>query len=125
MNVWTDSYAPLIGRIFMGGFFLWNGIQAALNFPAAAAIFSLHGIEYGLYWAAASIAIEAVGGIALVLGVYTRWVAPGLALYLLLQSAFLTNFGSDTELNLFVLDLALIGGLLYMSSAKPAYKNRA
>ncbi len=124
MNVWIDCYAPIVGRIFVGGFFLWNGIQAALNFPAAIQLFTIHGVQHGMYWAAAMIAVEVVGGIALVMGYQTKWAALGLAVFLLLQSTFLTNFGSDPELNLFVLNLALIGGLLYMSSAKPGYKNR-
>jgi len=124
MNVWVDCYAPLIGRIFVGGFFLWNGIQAALNFPATMGIFAAHGVAGGLYWAVVVITIEALGGIALVMGLWTRPAALALAVYLLVQSAFLTNFGSDTELNVFVLNLALVGGLLYMSSYKPAYKNR-
>jgi putative oxidoreductase len=121
MNVWIDCYAPLIGRIFVGGFFLWNGIQAALNLSAAADIFTTHGIQHGLYWAIVVIAIEVLGGIALVTNLWTRPTSLLLALYLLIQSSLLTNFGNDTELNMFVLNLALVGGLLYMSS----YKDRA
>ena len=118
MNVWIDCYAPLIGRIFVGGFFLWNGLQAALNFSNAATLFAVHDISNGAYWAALVIAIEILGGIALVMGQWTRWAALCLAVYLLVQSAFLTNFGSDVELNIFVLNLALVGGLLYMASYK-------
>jgi putative oxidoreductase len=124
MNVWVDCYAPLIGRIFVGGFFLWNGIQAALNFPATMDIFAAHGVPGGLYWAVVVITIEALGGIALVMGLWMRPVALALAVYLLAQSAFLTNFGSDAELNIFVLNLALAGGLIYMSSGAPVRKNR-
>jgi len=116
MNVWIDCYAPLIGRIFLGGFFLWNGLQAALNLPAAAEIFAVHGIAGGSYWAAAAVAVEVIFGIAVVTGVWVRQSALTLALYLLLRSAFLTDFGSDLELNLFLLNFGLIGGLLYVSA---------
>jgi len=116
MNVWIDCYAPLVGRIFMGGFFLWNGIQAALNLPAAAEIFATHGIANGAYWAALSIAIEVIAGIAVIVGLWIRPAALLLAMYLLLQSATLTNFGNDAELNLFVLNLGLVGGLLYIAA---------
>jgi putative oxidoreductase len=115
-RVWIDCYAPLVGRIFLGGLFLWNGIQAALNLPAAAQIFTAHGIPGGMYWAAAAIAVEALGGIAVVVGVWTRASALMLALYLILQSVFLTNFSNDAELNLFVINLGLVGGLLYVSA---------
>ena len=116
MNVWIDCYAPLVGRIFMGGFFLWNGIQAALNLPAATAIFATHGVSSGVYWAMLSIAIEVIAGIAVIVGLWIRPAALLLAMYLLVQSALLTNFGNDAELNLFVLNLGLVGGLLYIAA---------
>lgn len=118
MNVWIDCYAPLIGRVFMGGFFLWNGIQAALNLPAAAAMFAAHGLPYGSLLAMAVVVVEVVGGIAIIIGVYTRYAALMLTLYLVLQAGFLTNFNDDGDLNRFVLNLGIIGGLLYISTDK-------
>lgn len=116
MNVWIDCYAPLVGRIFLGGLFLWNGIQAALNVPATAQIFTGHGLSHGLYWALAAIIIEVLCGIGVVAGLWTRQSALLLAFYLLLQSAVATNFGNDAELNLFVINLGLVGGLLYVAA---------
>lgn len=116
MDVWTKCYAPLIGRIFMGGFFLWAGITAALNLPAAADIFTAHGIAHGIYWAALAIGVEVLGGIAIVVGLFTAPAALILALYLIVRSFTLTNFGNDTELSVFLYDLGLIGGLLYISA---------
>lgn len=116
MNVWIDCYAPLVGRIFLGGFFLWNGIQAALNLPAASGLFANHNIAHGLYWAALVVAIEVLCGIAVVTGYRIRWAALVLALYLIIQSVALTNFTNDAELNLFVINLGLVGGLLYVSA---------
>jgi len=115
-NVWIECYAPVVGRIFLGGFFLWNGIQAALNLPAAAQIFANHGLSGSLYWALAAIIIEVLGGIGIVAGIWIRSSSLLLAFYLLIQSAFVTNFGSDPELNLFVINLGLIGGLLYVAA---------
>lgn len=119
MNVWIECYAPLIGRILMGGLFLWNGIQTALNLNAAAELFAAHGVANGVYWAAAAALVEALCGIALVVDYRARPAALVLALYLLLASAFLTNFSSGPELNLFVINLGLIGGLLYMAALDP------
>lgn len=119
MNVWIECYAPLIGRIFMGGFFLWNGIQAALNLPAAANLFASHGVEHGIYWAALVVTVEVIGGIGLIVGLGSRPAALMLAAYLILRSVFLTNFSSDIELNIFVLNLGLVGGLLYMAALDP------
>lgn len=116
MNVWIDCYAPLVGRIFLGGFFVWNGIQAALNLPAAANTFASHGLSYGMYWALAAVVIEVLCGLAVVAGYFTRSGALILALYLIIQSAFVTNFGNDAEINLFVINLGLVGGLLYVAA---------
>jgi putative oxidoreductase len=115
-NVWIECYAPLVGRIFLGGLFLWNGIQAALNLEAAANIFTTHGIENGLYWATVAVAIEVLCGIAIVVGLWTRSTSLLLALYLILQSVFVTNFNNDAELNLFIINLGLVGGLLYVAA---------
>jgi putative oxidoreductase len=116
MNVWIDCYAPLVGRIFLGGFFLWNGIQAALNLPAAVGIFADHGVAYPLVWVVAMVAVEVLCGIAVVAGFLTRPAALVLALYLIVQSAFVTNFNSDAELNLLSVNLGLVGGLLYVAA---------
>jgi putative oxidoreductase len=115
-NEWIECYAPLIGRIFVGGFFLWNGIQTALNLPAAAALFASHGLPAGASLAALSVAVEALFGIAIIVGFWTRSAALFLALYLLVRASMLTNFSSDSDLTLFVLNLGLVGGLLYISA---------
>lgn len=115
-NEWIECYAPLIGRIFVGGFFLWNGIQTALNLPAAAMLFASHGLPAAALLAAAAVAIEALLGIAIIVGFWTRTAALVLALYLIVRSALLTDFTSDPDLTLFVLNLGLVGGLLYISA---------
>lgn len=115
-NVWIDVYAPLVGRIFLGGFFLWNGIQIALDISGAAGVFAGHGLEYGLAWALVACLVEVLCGIAIVAGWMARPAALILAVYLIIQSAFATNFADGTELNLFIINLGLIGGLLYVAA---------
>ena len=115
-DIWIDCYAPLVGRIFVGGCFLLNGIQAALNFTATADSFSSHGFAAAPYWAAGAIGVQVVLGLVVVVGLWTRISALLLALYLLLRMAFLTDFTSDLELNILLLNIGLVGGLLYISA---------
>jgi len=116
MNVWLECYAPLIGRIFVGGYFVWHGMLAAINFPAAVQFFTDHGIQHPLFWVPVVIIVELVGGAATVTGLYTRPAALLLALFLLVRSSLLTDFTNDVELNIFLLNLGLVGGLLYIAA---------
>lgn len=116
MHRWTELYAPLIGRIFMGGYFLWSGIQEGLNFPSTVATLAQAGMPNPEWIGALGILLEVLCGIALIVGSKTRMAALVLAIYMM-ASAFLYNgLGSDTTLNLFLQNLAIVGGLLYMSA---------
>ena len=69
-----------------------------------------------MWWAAAAIFVQALFGIAVVVDYRTQSAALVLVMYLLLKSAFVTNFGSGAELNQLVVNLGLIGGLLYLAA---------
>ena len=117
MNHWSETYAPLIGRIFIGGFFLWNGIQEVLSLDATVKIF-IHAPAYlsPSSWAVLAIAIEVLGGMALIVGIQTRLAAALLAIYVLVTSVVLIGVSSSVHTQLFLQDMAIIGGLLYVSA---------
>ena len=81
MDAWSDIFAPIIGRILVGGFFLWNGIAESLNFPSTALLMQTRGLPQPVAIAAVLIAAEVLGGIALVVGFKTRQTALLLALF--------------------------------------------
>jgi len=116
MHRWNQLYAPLIGRILVGGFFLWNGIQQVLNFSLTIASFHSIGLSYSTNWALVAVLIEILGGIALVVGWKTRTVALCLALYTVIISTFLGKFATDTEITFFLQNMAIAGGLVYISA---------
>ena len=119
MDKLTDLYAPLIGRILMGGFFLWNGVEGLINFPATLQIFAAPGLAEPMLWAGASIAIEIIGGAMLIAGWRTRVGALVLALYTLGTSFLFLTFSNTAEIHLFVENMAVVGGLLYLSAYGP------
>lgn len=114
MNPWMDCYAPLIGRILMGGYFLWSAISLALTFsePLSALV----------------VAIEALGGIALVVGYRTRSAALVLAVLVVTLGYLYTDFNDGEAVTLFITHMGLVGGLLYISAygagkwRMPSYK---
>jgi putative oxidoreductase len=122
MHRWIDCYAAIFGRILVGGFFLWNGIQAAFNFASTIQTFEhLHMLYVQPEaFAVAAIIIEVVGGIFLVVGYRMRLVALLLALYVMLSSVFLLDFTTGTALALFMQNMAIAGGLFCIASASPS-----
>jgi uncharacterized membrane protein YphA (DoxX/SURF4 family) len=96
MDRMTQLYAPVVGRILVGGYFLWSAIGVALdssNLTALSGLFVL---------------IEALGGIALVAGYKTKTAALALVLFTLLVTFIEGHF--------VLANIAIIGGLLYISA---------
>ena len=114
---WCDCYAPLFGRFLMGGLFLWAGIHKALDLAMTAGYIESVGLPLPLVLAVVAAVFEIVAGLALILGFYTRHAALLLALYVLLLNAlFHMNWSDQMQLGFFISNMALIGGLLYVST---------
>ena len=84
----TAPYAALILRITLGILFLAHaGLKVFVFTPAGAAqFFGSLGLPPALAYL--TIAVEAVGGIALILGIFTRWVSLALIPVLIGAIAF-------------------------------------
>lgn len=123
MDRFTEIYAPIIGRILMGGFFLWDGIEKSLNFSSTVQLFISNGLPTSLFnpnstlaVAAIAIAVEVLGGIALVVGYKTSPTALGLAIFTILTSPLYLNFSGEAAVSLFLQNMAVVGGLLYIGA---------
>ncbi len=116
MHNYGDIFAPLIGRILVGGFFIWNGIEVALNFTNVVGTLINLDAPWPLTLAILAISIEVLCGIALVVGFKTSPAALTLALYVIVVAFFYTGFGNSSSQALFLQDMAIVGGLLYISA---------
>ena len=116
MNRPSTLYAPLVGRILVGGFFLWGGIQEILNLPFVVSMLALAGLPHPLFLAAV---VRILGGIALVINYKTQVCALVLIGYELASSFMLFADLTPSHLQLFLQSMAIIGGLLYMASCNP------
>jgi putative oxidoreductase len=116
MDSWSDIFAPLIGRILMGGFFLWNGIEATLNFANTAVLFAKTPLPYPIEFAIGAIAIEVLCGILLIVGLWSRVASLALVGFVVFAALLHPGLESSVTQALFLQDMAIIGGLLYVSA---------
>ena len=114
MDQWSSTFAPLVGRILLGGFFLWSGIQKILNFDFLVGYFGHAGFPQPLYVALGVIIIETLCGIAVVADVQTKFFAFVLATYLLITSLVFFRVTNVIETQLFLENMGLVGGLLIL-----------
>lgn len=109
------SYLPPLGRLLMSSLFIWAGINKLMNPSGTAQYFDQYHLPAPgvLVWIV--IAIEILGGLAILVGFKTRWAAAVLAIFCLL-----TGFGIHLPVgdlpNMinFYKNLVMAGGFLYV-----------
>jgi putative oxidoreductase len=118
-----QSALNLIGRILIVALFLPAGLSKLAGFEGTLAYFASLGISAPIFALVATIVIEIVGGIALLVGYKTRPIAIILAIFTLAaavtghafwaapaDAAFIAQL-------LFFKNIAVMGGLLVLASA--------
>jgi putative oxidoreductase len=116
-----QAYLPALGRLLLSGLFIWGGYGKLRNLGGTVQYFASNHVPVpGLaVWVA--IVVEFVGGIALLLGFETRWVAGVLAIWSVITgfAVHLATALSSTEALVaydnkihFYKNLAIAGGLL-------------
>ncbi len=112
----------LIGRLLLAWLFLPAGISKISGFAGTVGYVASAGMPMPQVSTALALVIEVVGGLALVLGVGTRWAALVLALFTLVASFFFHNFWAvpaDQQMVqtlLFYKNVAIVGGLLTLAA---------
>ncbi len=123
MQTASRVLAPILGRILLGGYFLWRGIEHALNFPLVAEEFTRGGVPYASILTIIMIMIEVCGSILLIVDSYVAVVALVLITFdvLLLSIAFAITAPS---VNTLTTHIALLGGLLLLVNYEPQTAQR-
>jgi|APEBP8051073178_1049388.scaffolds.fasta_scaffold00020_285 putative oxidoreductase len=109
----TTAYAPLIARILIGVLFVVAGVGKLGDVAGFTGYLTSGGLPAFLAWP--TIALEVLGGLALILGYQTRIVALLLAGFTLL-AALLYHFqpADQMQMTMFLKNLAITGGLLML-----------
>lgn len=108
---------PLIARVFIGGMFLVAGVQKVTGFDGMVGFAASVGMPAPTLAIALAIAIEIIGGAAVIAGWRIREASLALVVFTVVATAYFhVNFADQTQTVMFMKNLAIIGGLLYMSA---------
>ncbi len=112
----------LIGRCLMAIMFLLAGISKIGAFAGTSGYIASKGLPMPDIVAALTIAVEIGGGLALILGFYTRWTALVLAAFTLMAGLIFHNYWDlpaaqqSMQQIMFMKNVAITGGLLTLAA---------
>ncbi len=115
----------LVGRIMLAVLFLPAGLSKIGGFAGTAGYIASKGLPLPEVGAAIAIAVEVLGGLALILGFGTRWAALILAIFTVVAGVIFHNFWAlpaDQQMVqqiMFMKNIAVAGGLLLLAAWGP------
>ncbi|WP_342120009.1 DoxX family protein [Pseudoduganella sp. OTU4001] len=118
MNQQSNTAAlPLAARLLMAAIFVISGIGKIAAPAATIGYISAMGLPFPELGLAGAIGIEVVGGLLLVLGLYTRPVALALAAFSIVTGiVFHGAIGDQNQLIHLMKNFAMAGGLLQIAA---------
>ena len=116
----ANALVLLVGRLLMASLFLPSGISKLMGFSAFAASLGPKGLPYPEAWAGAAVAIEVLGPVALILGIFPHWTALILIAFVVMASGTSHRYWEFTEVAArraqeinFYKNVGIIAGLLF------------
>jgi len=105
------------GRILIGGVFAYSGFGKIMNFAGTQGFMESAGMPFTAFFLVCAIILELVGGLMLIAGFQTRWVALALAAFLVVATIiFHTDFSQQAQMLFFTKNLMIIGGTLSIAA---------
>jgi len=124
MTIDSPSTLLFLGRLLLGGAFVFAGLRNLTNVPALTGLMTTRGVPRAKAVLFVGIAMQVICGALLIVGPWTAIAATGLILFLIVATVMFNNFwdhqGVDrgNRINGFVANVALAGGfLLVMASS--------
>lgn len=114
------QYLPLVGRILLGLIFVMSGFSKMSGFEGTQQHMAAQGIPLTALFLVGTILVEILGGLSVIIGYKARRGAAVLFLFLIPATLiFHTNFGDQTQMIMFLKNLAIMGGLLLVATFGP------
>lgn len=108
-------YLPLVGRILLGLIFVMSGFSKITGFEGTQQHMAEFGVPVTGILLVGAIVVELLGGLSLIFGYWARAGAVLLALFLIPTTLiFHTDFSQQTQMVMFLKNLAIMGGLLFV-----------
>lgn len=115
-------FLPLLGRLMIAAIFIVAGIGKATAFSGTAAYIASKGLPVPQVLAGLTIALEIGGGILIVVGFFTRWIALLFAIFCVATAVLFHKFwglpegaNAAAQQTQFLKNIALAGGFLFLA----------
>ncbi len=109
------NFFLLVARIFVVLIFLITGINKITDFAGSQQYMEAFGMPMTGFLLVVALIIEVLGSLMIIFGYKTRWAAIVLAIYLIpVTLIFHTKFSDIVQMIMFLKNLGLMGGLLYL-----------
>lgn len=110
-----QSLAAPTGRVLIALIFIMFGLNKIVSYGATAGWMDAMGTPGSLL--PFVILLEVLGGLAIIVGWQTRWVALALAVFSVLSAViFHADFADQNEMGNFTKNIAIAGGFLFLFS---------
>jgi putative oxidoreductase len=107
------SLVSLVARILLSAIFVTAGINKVSGYAGTQAYMEAHGLPGSLL--PAVIALEVIGGIAVLLGIFSRYAGLALAAFCLAAAAvFHRDFADQMQVTNFMKNVCMAGGFLLL-----------
>lgn len=108
----------LVARVLLSAIFISAGYQKVIGYDGTMQYMASQGVPG--FMLPAVIALELGGGLAILLGLFSRWAALGLAIFSVAAALiFHLNFADQMQAVSFMKNLAIAGGLLLLFANGP------
>ncbi len=112
-----SSFLPAIGRVLMATLFLVSGFGKVMAPAATKGYIASAGLPLPEIAYLGAVAVEVGLGLALLLGYRTRLVAALMAAFTVVTAiGFHADFADGNQMNHFLKNIAISGGLLYVAA---------
>lgn len=106
----------VLGRVLMSALFIQAGLSELIHLGGTVGYFEALGLPFPWITVWGVLAIEILGGLALLLGYRMRVAASILGLFAIAAGLIgHSNIGDTTQLQMLMKDIAIGGGLFYMA----------
>jgi putative oxidoreductase len=122
----THPVVPLLGRLALGGLFVFFGIRSIMFFAGSVGYFGKLGFPSPEAMVVLAIVIQIGAGLALIAGWQTRWAAWTLVFYVLVAAFMAHRYWEvadaaqyGNQMQHFYKNMAIVGGLLMVAAFGP------